>query len=140
MRAAAAVIVTVALLLLLPRPVAAGGHHRRQRVLAVARGLIGVPYKWGGSSPRTGFDCSGFVQYVFRKAGVRLPHSTFGQMQRGRRVRHLEPGDVVFFSRGEHVAIYLGDGRIEDAPHTGLRVGIRLLAAYGTFYMARRYL
>lgn len=141
MKIAAATLVTLALITLLPRSAQAANHHRRRhKVVAVARSLIGIPYVWGGSSPRTGFDCSGLVQYVFFRVGVRLPHSTWGQMRFGRRVRHLEAGDVVFFWQGDHVAIYLGGGRIEDAPHTGLRVGVRLLAAYGAFYMARRYL
>lgn len=115
-------------------------HHRVHRLIWVARRQVGTPYVWGGTSPRTGFDCSGFVQYVFRRVGVGLPRTTWGMIDRGHRVRHLRPGDVLFFWGGSHVALYLGGGLIEDAPHSGARVGVRRLAAYGGYYEARNYL
>jgi len=121
-------------------------HHRRlrrstirvRRLIVVARREIGRPYVWGATGPWA-FDCSGLVQYVYRHVGVLLPRTTWGMMDRGRRVYGpLHPGDLVFFFNGEHVGIYLGRGRFEDAPHTGARVGVRTLASYGGYYTARR--
>ncbi|MGH3050580.1 MAG: C40 family peptidase, partial [Gaiellaceae bacterium] len=71
----------------------------RHRLVRYATHLIGVPYVYGGSSPRSGFDCSGFVRYVYSHFGVSLPHSSFADLLRGKHVsrRHLLPGDLVFF-------------------------------------------
>src|SRR5207245_8699262 len=93
-------------------------------VARYARTFVGVPYRYGGGSPRTGFDCSGFVAFVYRHFGFALPHYTFAQFERGRRVsrRALEPGDLVFFDGLDHVGLYLGHGRFIHAPHTGSRV------------------
>ena len=100
----------------------------RTRVVAVARRQLGVPYVWGGSS-RRGFDCSGLTMYVYRHVGIRLAHSATMQSRRGRRVslHHLHPGDLLFFghpSYYHHVAMYIGRGRMIEAPHTGARVHI----------------
>ncbi len=113
-----------------------------RRVAAYARHLLGVPYRWGGTSPRTGFDCSGLVRFVYGHFGIALPHSSFADLARGRRVarRFLQPGDLVFFADASHVGIYLGHGRFVDAPHAGSVVRISSLSGwYGsTFYAARR--
>ena len=100
------------------------------RVLPTAERYLGVPYRWGGTSPRTGFDCSGFVQYVFAKHGTRLPRTSREMASSGRRVRPqwsaLEPGDLVLFAepgeRISHVAIYAGRRRIIHASSSGRRV------------------
>jgi cell wall-associated NlpC family hydrolase len=112
----------------------------RNRVLRVAWRYRGVPYVWGGTTPR-GFDCSGFVRYVFARVGVYLPRVTYSQMRYGRRIsqRHLRPSDVIFLDGGGHVGIYLGHGMIEDANHTGGWVAQRPLRFYN-YYTARRYL
>src|SRR5206468_5827494 len=91
------------------------------RVVSYARRFLGVPYSWGGSSPRTGFDCSGLVRFVYRRFGIGLPHSTWGDLAHGRRVtrRALRAGDLVFFYGASHVGIYVGRGHFIDAPHTG---------------------
>ena len=91
--------------------------------------FVGVRYRWGGMSPRTGFDCSGFVAFVYRHFGVTLPHYTVAQYERGRRVGRgaLRPGDLVFFAGLSHVGLYLGDGRFIHAPHTGTRVSVASL-------------
>jgi cell wall-associated NlpC family hydrolase len=96
------------------------------RAVDYARRFIGVRYRYGGDSPRTGFDCSGFVRYVYAHLGVALPHSSYAQFDRGRRIAqgHLRPGDLVFFSGVGHVGIYVGRGRFIHAPHTGTRVQI----------------
>lgn len=115
-------------------------HRMRWRIVATALRYVGVPYVWGGTSP-SGFDCSGFVQYVFRRVGISLPRTTWSQMSVGRRVSYagLRAGDAVFTYGGEHVGIYLGHGSFIDANHTGSAVGIRSLAMYPAYAGARRY-
>jgi cell wall-associated NlpC family hydrolase len=114
-----------------------------QRVVAYARHFLGVPYSWGGSSPGSGFDCSGLVRFVYGHFGIPLPHSSWGDLTRGRPVprRWLRPGDLVFFSGASHVGIYVGSNRIIDAPHTGAVVSISTLSGwYGaSYYGARRF-
>jgi cell wall-associated NlpC family hydrolase len=119
-------------------------HHPHGRfgldVVSYARHFLGVRYSWGGSSPRTGFDCSGLVRFVYRRFGIRLPHSSWGDLARGHRVarRFLRPGDLVFFYDASHVGIYVGHGRYIDAPHSGARVRISTMGAYAGYYGARR--
>ena len=110
------------------------------RVAKYARQFVGVPYRYGGASPRSGFDCSGFVAYVFRHFGVNLPHYTFAQYRRGRHIprRRLEPGDLVFFDDLNHVGLYVGRGRFIHAPHSGSRVRVDRLKYGGSFAGARR--
>jgi cell wall-associated NlpC family hydrolase len=113
---------------------------RGERVVEYARQFLGVPYRYGGSTPQSGFDCSGFIAYVYRHFHVRLPHYTFAQFERGRRIRRraLEPGDLVFFDGMSHVGLYIGRGRFIHAPHTGARVRIERLRWGGSFAGARR--
>jgi cell wall-associated NlpC family hydrolase len=109
-------------------------------IVAYARHFLGVPYSWGGSTPRTGFDCSGLVRFVYGHFGIPLPHSSWGDLSLGHRVsrRFLRPGDLVFFAGASHVGIYVGSGRIIDAPHTGAVVRISTMNEYG-YYAARRF-
>jgi len=109
-------------------------------VVSYARRFLGIRYSWGGTSPRTGFDCSGLVRFVYRRFGVRLPHSSWADLSRGRRVarRFLRPGDLVFFYGASHVGIYVGHGRFIDAPHSGARVQVSTMGAYSGYYGARR--
>jgi cell wall-associated NlpC family hydrolase len=109
--------------------VASSGEHAR--AAAVARQMIGVPYKWGGSTPK-GFDCSGLVQYSYKKAGLRAPRTSKAQYSASARLRlkDAREGDLVFFNfdRGiSHVGIYLGDGRFVHAPSSGKRVEVSSL-------------
>lgn len=112
------------------------------RVVTYARRFVGVPYSWGGSSPSTGFDCSGFVRYVYQHFGISLPHSSYGQLSLGRRVlrKYLKPGDLVFFAGGSHVGIYLSGNRVIDAPHSGAVVHISTMTDWYSYdyYGARR--
>ena len=94
-------------------------------VIAIAKQYIGTPYVYGGSTP-SGFDCSGFTQYVFAKAGKSLPRVTTAQQAAATPVSNPQPGDLVFFgSPSYHMGIYLGDGMMIDAPRTGSSVSIR---------------
>jgi peptidoglycan DL-endopeptidase CwlO len=98
----------------------------RPDVVGYAMQLIGTPYQWGGSSPESGFDCSGFVTHVYGRFGKPLPHYTGGQWGAGSRVsrEQLEPGDLVFFDGLGHDGIYVGGGQFIHSPHTGDRVKI----------------
>ena len=115
---------------------------RQARVVTYARHLLGVRYSYGGTSPRSGFDCSGFTRFVFAHFGVALPHYSVAQFNLGRRVsrRSLKPGDLVFFDGLGHVGIYLGGGRFIHAPHTGTRVSVQPLSGWysARFVGARR--
>ena len=113
---------------------------RYGQVVGIALQYLGIPYVWGGSSPSTGFDCSGFVAYVFAQVGVSLPHHAASQYGYGTPVPYdqLAPGDLVFFSGLGHVGIYIGDGQFVHAPHTGDVVRISSLAGHGSYVGARR--
>jgi cell wall-associated NlpC family hydrolase len=120
-----------------PPPATHGG------VVAIALRYLGVPYRWGGASP-SGFDCSGFLVYVFAQVGVYLPHSSYMQFHLGHYVSRsqLQPGDAVFFNGASHVGIYIGGGQFVHAPHTGDVVKISSLREswYSSTYAgARRY-
>jgi len=116
-------------------PAARYGH-----VVGIALQYLGIPYVWGGSSPSTGFDCSGFTSYVFAQIGVYLPHHAASQYSMGTPVPYdqLAPGDLVFFSGLGHVGLYMGDGLFVHAPHTGDVVKISSLADHGSYVGARR--
>lgn len=99
-------------------------------VLATARSLIGTPYRYGASGPEA-FDCSGFTSYVWRAAGLSLPHSSAAQYGSLPRVsiNELQAGDLVFSGSGGvgHVGLYLGKGLMIDSPETGRNVEIEPL-------------
>jgi cell wall-associated NlpC family hydrolase len=99
--------------------------------------LLGIPYQWGGESTQGGFDCSGMVQYVYRNVGVDLPRVAQDQFDAGPAVppgATVEPGDLVFFGSGtndvSHVGMYVGDGLMIDAPHTGAVVRFDRVAGF----------
>ena len=98
-----------------PAPSTHGG------VVGIAMRYLGIPYKWGGSSPSTGFDCSGFVMYVYAQVGVSLPHNAAMQYGYGSPVSRsqLQPGDLVFFNGLGHNGIYIGGNQFIHSPHTG---------------------
>jgi cell wall-associated NlpC family hydrolase len=106
------------------------------RAVEVARHWLGVRYRYGGTSPRSGFDCSGFVRFVYDRLGFDLPHSSYAQFDLGKRVarKALRPGDLVFFDGVGHVGIYVGGNRFIHAPHTGTRVSVDSMSGW---YAAR---
>ena len=89
-------------------------------IVNIARTLLGIAYSYGGTSPSTGFDCSGFTQYVFGKAGISLPRTAADQQAAATPVSNPQPGDLVFFgSPAWHVGIYTGNGMMIDAGKPG---------------------
>ena len=97
-----------------------------ERAVKIALKAVGVPYRWGGTSPASGFDCSGLVRWAYGRVGISLPHSSYALYHRGRYVRRsrMRPGDLVFFSGLGHVGMYVGRGRMVHAPHSGSRVQV----------------
>ena len=106
-------------------------------VVNIARTLLGIPYVYGGSSP-SGFDCSGFTQYVFGKAGISIPRTASAQQDAATPVSNPQPGDLVFFgSPAWHVGIYTGGGMMIDSPRAGKSTSERDIfsgvSGYGRF-------
>ena len=101
----------------------------RKEIVATAKKYIGVLYRYGGTG-RGGFDCSGFVRFVYGKHGITLPRTSRDQYWKGERISlaQAEPGDLVFFKiRGDrvsHVGIYLGGLRFIHSPRTGRKVSV----------------
>lgn len=107
-------------------------------VVSIGLRYVGIPYVWGGSSPETGFDCSGLTQYAYAQAGIAIPRSSRSQFVAGAfippdRMDLLQPGDLVFFGYGgdpnqvHHVGIYVGSGNFLHAPQTGENVQVSSL-------------
>jgi peptidoglycan DL-endopeptidase CwlO len=120
-------------------------HRKRtlgERAARIAVREVGVPYRWGGTSPSNGFDCSGLVYWTYSRLGISLPHSSYALAGRGRPVRSssLRPGDLLFFWGFGHVGLYVGHGRMVHAPHAGERVQVVRLASseYGRALVAAR--
>lgn len=112
-------------------PVPNSWQEKAQEVLINALSLTGIKYKYGGNNPATGFDCSGFVRYVFHNAAnLTLPPTARAIAQIGKSVKkdELQPGDLVFFNTLKtafsHVGIYLGDNKFIHAPSTGKTVQV----------------
>lgn len=118
----------------------------RRKILESANSLVGTPYAWGGggygvrSSRGTGrgtqnvvgVDCSGLTSYAYGTVGIKLPHNANAQLRTSgykTAVKNLSPGDLVGWAKGGHVAVYLGNGRIQEAPAPGGTVRIRALSA-----------
>ena len=95
-----------------------------ERAARVALRAVGVPYQWGGTSPASGFDCSGLVYWTYGRLGIKVPRTSYGLNREGRRVprRRMKAGDVLVFSGLGHVGLYVGHGRMVHAPHAGALV------------------
>ena len=126
----------------------------RQEILTYAKSFLGTPYCWGGDSPKTGFDCSGFVEYVFAHFGIQLPRESHDQATVGTPVTEadLKPGDLVFFTDTDsyasmyanhvtHVGIYMGgDAMIESSSaNNGEGVVIVQNVFQNPYYVAHYY-
>ncbi len=122
----------------------------QEGLVQTARRFIGTPYRWGGESARTGFDCSGLTMTVYRLNALELPRNSRAQFQTGRPVPQdaLQKGDLVFFATGRrgrvsHVGIYSGQGQFIHAPGRGKTIHTASLSnGYfkGRYVGARRYL
>ena len=106
-----------------------GSEYLRQELVNTAQSFMGTPYRWGGSSRQSGFDCSGLTMTVYRKNGLNLPRVAAEQYRTGRRISKntLQKGDLVFFDtmgrgRVSHVGVYIGNGRFIHAPASGRNV------------------
>lgn len=110
------------------------------RAARLARGLVGVPYRWGGASPASGFDCSGLVSYVYGRLGVDLPHNAAAAFGAGRPVSltQLRPGDLLFYRGLGHMGMYLGRGEWIHAPRSGETVRVDPINGRADFVGARR--
>jgi len=116
-----------------PQPQPPPPSSRAMVAVRAAHTAIGVPYKWGGSSPEEGFDCSGLTMWAWGKAGVSLPHSSAAQYAVLPHVsrNQLKPGDLLFFySPISHVAMYVGGGQMIHAKHPGTRVAKERISGY----------
>jgi cell wall-associated NlpC family hydrolase len=113
-------------------------------LIAAARSLIGLPYRFGGSSPQTGFDCSGLVCWSYEQVGISLPRRASEQIRFGHQVNRkedLQPGDIVVFKgtrgrTGWHSGIYTGEDKFVHSPSTGKTVTESSLSEE---YYARRF-
>lgn len=130
-----------------PVPVSVPASNAAAAVIPTAERYLGVPYKWGGTTPSGGFDCSGYTQYVFNKHGVRLPRTSRAQAYAGQRVPldflSLRTGDLIMFAQGgidggkpiSHVAIYAGNRRIIHSTKSGGQVRYDdLMSSRGKWY------
>lgn len=111
--------------------------YKAASLISYAYKFLGTPYVWGGTTP-SGFDCSGFTQYVFRQFGYSIGRTTYDQIYAGKSVSRSEmkPGDLVFTHAG-HVGIYLGNNQFIHAPQTG---DVLKVSTVNKFYAARRIL
>ena len=110
-------------------------NEQASEVTVYAVGLVGTPYRYGGNTPNSGFDCSGLIGHVYKtRTGMTLPRSVAGLMHWGQALSadEVRSGDLVFFGSGEvptHAGIYVGNGRFVHAPSTGGTVRMDQLGA-----------
>lgn len=112
-------------------------------IVNYAMNFLGVPYVWGGSTP-SGFDCSGFTQYVYRQFGIYISRTTYTQMYDGKRISRSEliPGDMVFFgsyNAPHHVGIYVGGNQYIHAPYTGTVIQVNQMTRGDFVYGVRPF-
>ena len=109
-------------------------HSKYSKIIQVAKSQLGKPYRYGGLSPKTGFDCSGLINYSYKKVGLSVPRTTSQLYRASKPVkkRHLKAGDLVFFrinrKKVSHVGLYLGNNKFIHSPSSGKRVNIASLS------------
>ncbi len=114
---------------------------RAAGAIAAARSVLGTPYRWAGSSPSTGFDCSGLLSWAWAQVGVSLPRTSRGMYAGTQRISasQLQPGDLVFYgSPVHHVGIYVGGNTMVHAPRTGDHVRMASIDRSGAITGIRR--
>lgn len=115
-------------------------HPQRRKLVENALECVGIPYKWGGTTTK-GFDCSGFVQYVYDKAGFKLPRTAKEQTRKALKMGRLAPGDIVGFTShgptGYHTGIYIGNGWFVHSPRTGKSIEVSRIDSN---YFKRRFI
>lgn len=123
-------------------PEALNGSTTRQKIVAEAKKHLGVPYVWGGSTP-SGFDCSGFTQYVLQKCGISIPRTTTEQYKVGTYIskKQLQPGDLVFLQNTyraglSHVGIYIGN---DQMIHASSSKGVTVSSLSSSYYIEHYY-
>lgn len=112
---------------------------QQQFVKKTSKKYLGIPYIWGGSTPR-GFDCSGFIRYVYAKINILLPHNARLQYGYGKSVsrNNLQIGDLVFFNNLGHVGMYIGNGVFIHSPNSSSYVKLSKLSERTNYYGAKR--
>jgi peptidoglycan DL-endopeptidase CwlO len=124
-----------------PPPSTGTGSSQSDKAIAFARNQLGKPYVWGATGPDS-FDCSGLTQAAYKAAGIDLPRTTWDQVNVGTRVAEsdLQPGDLIFFySDISHVGLYIGNGEMIHAPHTGTVVKIAPITEMPFYGAVRPY-
>ncbi len=118
-------------------------HSKGMKIQSYAASLLGIPYKYGGITPRTGFDCSGLTMYVHKQNGITIPRVARDQFKQGKLIARqaLRSGDLVFFETyrkgASHVGIYIGDNQFIHSPNKNKNVRISNLS---NSYYRQRYL
>lgn len=111
----------------------ASSHTKQHKIIRIAKAQLGKPYRFGGVNPKTGFDCSGLINYSYKKVGLSIPRTTKQLYRIATPIKrnHLKAGDLVFFrinrNKISHVGLYLGNNKFIHAPSGGKRVNIASL-------------
>ncbi len=120
-------------------PPEAGDGGSSHDVIARAKELVGLRYRWGGTNPSTGFDCTGLIHYTYGDKAKSLPRSARGMFQAISKTNELHPGDILFFGRGyaRHAALYIGEGKVVHAstPRSGVRIDTAATLAQSLGFM-----
>lgn len=117
------------------------GNSLIDKALAVAHDQVGKPYVYGSGPDTSSFDCSDLIQYAYKQVGINLPRTTYDQIKMGTSVPwgKFQPGDLIFSHNGGHVVMYVGNGKVIAAPHTGTVVQYQPVSRFkNSFVDARR--
>ena len=112
-----------------------------ERAALLALRVAGTPYRWGGESPESGFDCSGLIRWAYGRLGVDVPHNSYALWSTGKPVvsSRMRVGDVLVFSGLGHVGLYVGNGHMVHSPYSGKAVEVVSLGStnYGSRLVRR---